>query len=158
MNSKPNQTTLLLKAQAYFKSGVVKSNLQDYDGAIADFDKATEISPDYATPYYNRAFLKIKLQDNRGAIIDFNKAIALDPKDAIPYYYINAYHNRGNAKYRLKEYLGAIADYSKAIALKPTFASAYYKRGLCKTALNQKKAGDLDFSKAKEMGYKRRDK
>jgi len=157
MYSKPNQTTLLLKAQAYFKSGVVKSNLQDYEGAIAAFDKATEISPNYATPYYNRAFLKIKLQDDRGAIVDFNKAIALDPKDAIPYYYINAYHNRANAKYRLKAYLAAIADYSKAIALKPTFANAYYKRGLCKIALKQETAGGLDVFKAKELGYKIRE-
>jgi tetratricopeptide (TPR) repeat protein len=153
MNSKPNQTILLLKAQAYFKSGVVKSNSQDYEGAIADFNKATEISPNYATPYYNRAFLKIRLQDDRGAILDFNKAIALDPKDAIPYYYINAYHNRGNAKYRLKEYLGAIVDYSKAIALKPTFASAYFKRGLCKIEVNKETEGRIDISKAKELGY-----
>jgi tetratricopeptide (TPR) repeat protein len=153
MNSKPNQTTPLLKAQAYFKSGVVKSNLQDYEGAIADFNKATEIAPNYATPYYNRAFLKIRLQDNRGAIIDFNKAIALDPKDAIPYYYINVYHNRGNAKYRLKEYLSAVVDYSKAIALKPTFASAYYKRGLCKIELNKETEGCIDIFKATELGY-----
>jgi tetratricopeptide (TPR) repeat protein len=153
MNSKPNQTTLLLKAQAYFKSGVVKSNLHDYEGAIVDFNKATEISPNYATPYYNRAFLKIRLQDDRGAIIDFNKAIALDPKDAIPYYYINAYHNRGNAKYRLKEYLSAVVDYSKAILLKPTFASAYYERGLCKIELNKETEGRIDISKAKELGY-----
>ena len=153
MNSNSNQTTLLLKAQAYFNSGVVKSNLQDYEGAIADFNKATQIAPNYATPYYNRAFLKIKLQDNRGAIIDFNKAIALDPKDAIPYYYINAHHNRANAKYRLKDYLGAVVDYSKAIELKPTFATAYYKRGLCKIALKQETKGRIDISKAKELGY-----
>jgi tetratricopeptide (TPR) repeat protein len=154
MNSKPNQTTLLLKAQAYFNRGVVKSNLQDSEGAIADFNKATQIAPNYATPYYNRAFLKIRVQDDFGAIVDFNKAIALQPKDAIPYYYINAYHNRGNAKYRLKEYQGAIVDYSEAIELKPTFATAYYKRGLCKIALKQETEGSLDLSKAKELGYK----
>jgi tetratricopeptide (TPR) repeat protein len=81
--SKIENNELFKEAIIFFNSGVVKSNLQDYKGAIADFNKATEVSPNFATPYYNRAFLKIKLQDNRGAIVDFNKAIALNPKDAM---------------------------------------------------------------------------
>ena len=39
-------------ASRYFNTGIRKSNLKDYKGEIANFDRATEICPDYAIPYY----------------------------------------------------------------------------------------------------------
>jgi tetratricopeptide (TPR) repeat protein len=154
MNHNKTERELQLKAQEYFNIGVGKSNLQDYQKAIVNFNKATETSTDYPIPYYNRAFLKMKLNDYEGAITDFNKFIELKPKDTTGYFYINVYHNRGNSKYILKDYKGAIIDYSKAIEHKPKFATAYYKRGICKINLDQKNEGNLDLSKALELGYR----
>ena len=80
----------------------------DYQGAIADCNKAIELDPKYTKAYGNRGIAKYELGDNQGAIADYNKAIELDPKNA------KAYHNRGWAKGELGDNQGACLDWSKA--------------------------------------------
>ena len=63
--------------------------------AIADYTKAIEINPNYASTYYNRGILKKDLKDYSGAIADYTKAIELDPNFAF------AYVNRGISKENL---------------------------------------------------------
>ena len=40
-------------AEAYFMSGYEKEKMSDVRGAIADYDKALRLKPDYAEVYYN---------------------------------------------------------------------------------------------------------
>ena len=51
-------------------------------------------------------------------------------------------------------YEQAIQNYGEAIMLDPTFTKAYIKRGLAYEALGKTKEAELDFQKAKELGYK----
>ncbi len=95
-------------AEKYLEQGNAKYNLQDYRGAIQDFNKAIEINPQLAEAYLNRGNAKDDLQDYSGAIQDYNKAIEINPQLA------EAYLNRGNAKYRLNDKSGACLDWSKA--------------------------------------------
>ena len=87
--------------------GIIKSNLEDYKGAIQDYNVAIRLNTNIAEVYFNRGNAKYKLQDNRGAIQDYNVAIRLDPTFA------GAYVNRGNAKYNLKDIYGGCLDWSK---------------------------------------------
>jgi tetratricopeptide (TPR) repeat protein len=125
-------------ATEYCIRGNAKGRLQDYRGAIADFNRAIELNPNLALTYYNRGLSKYKLQDYRGAIADYNKEIELNPN------FEEAYYNRGLSKYELQDYRGAIADYAKAIKLNPNHAKAYNNRGYAKILLGQKKA-DKDY-------------
>ncbi len=95
--------------------GLSKANLNDFNGAIVDYDKSIEILP-YVTkndsrPYENRANAKIELKDYYGAIADFTKVIELSPNDS------GAYRNRGSAKFFLRNVSGACTDWRKAITL-----------------------------------------
>ena len=131
----------------YNKSGLAKSDLKDYKGAIADYNKAIEINPDFSEAYENRAKAKDKLKDYEGAIVDYSEVIILSPNNSYAYYF------RGGVKSSLDDYRGAIADFTKAIEIDSKFGEAYYIRGLIKQRyLNDKDSACLDFSKAGELG------
>jgi tetratricopeptide (TPR) repeat protein len=87
--------------------------LKDVQGALADFNKAIQLDPNYNPAYYNRGVLKDdRLQDVQGALADYNRAIQLDPNLAI------AYRSRASLKYqRLADKEGAIADLQQAAKL-----------------------------------------
>ena len=67
-------------AEKYFKLGEQKYNKKDYQGAIADYDKAIELNPKEARAYYNRGVVKDELKQYKEAIADYDKAIELNPK------------------------------------------------------------------------------
>ena len=47
----------------------------------------------------------------------------------------------------------AIQNYDEAIHLNPQYANAYYNRGIAYMGLDQQELANLDFAKAKELGY-----
>jgi tetratricopeptide (TPR) repeat protein len=63
--------------------------LREYEQAIADFDRAIVLDPDYAKPYNNQGVAYRNLGDYERALTDYDRAIALDPD------YGSAYRNRG---------------------------------------------------------------
>jgi tetratricopeptide (TPR) repeat protein len=134
------------KAKAYSASGNAKSDRKDYQGAIADYNRAISLDPNYANAYYNRGIAKIRMGASNSAIEDFKHALKIDPDNADAYSNIgnvligtndsealkylnraiqiepnnaNAYANRGMARFNLQDYVGAIADYDRSIALDP---------------------------------------
>ena len=66
-------------AKTYYKQGNAKSLEGDYETAIASFDLAIELKPDFADAYHSRGRAKFELGDYHGAIADYERAIALDP-------------------------------------------------------------------------------
>jgi energy-converting hydrogenase Eha subunit A len=63
------------RGMVFFKAGV-------FDKAIADFDQAIGMDPEYAKAYYNRGSTYDKMGELDKAIVDYRKTISLDP-----YYY-----------------------------------------------------------------------
>ena len=61
-------------AEEFFEKGNVKDYLQDYNGAISDYNKAIEINPNNAEAYYNRGFAKINLGQKDSGCLDLSKA------------------------------------------------------------------------------------
>ena len=57
------------------------SDLGDDKGAIADYDQAIKLKPDYADVYMVRGVVRRKLGDTKGAIADYQKALELYPID-----------------------------------------------------------------------------
>ena len=132
-----------ISAESYYFWGCTKHVLGNYKGAVADYDKAIQLKPDYAKAYHNRGYTKVTLGQYFAAIADFDEAIRLKPD------YASAYNNRGLAKkHALGDLSAAIADYDKAVQLKPDLASPYYNRGAAKVDLGQPLAAIADYNKA----------
>jgi tetratricopeptide (TPR) repeat protein len=65
---------------ALFNRGVLRYELGDNEGALADFNKAIEVDPEAAAPYFNRAAVLWLLGKKKEAIADLNTFIAKAPK------------------------------------------------------------------------------
>jgi tetratricopeptide (TPR) repeat protein len=135
----------LPSARAYLDRGIARYNQGDLPAAIADFDQAVALAPQYATAYYNRGLARKDVGDLPASIADFDRAIALNPRFA------GAHNNRGIARYDLGDLPAAIADYDRAIALffdGPDKARAYNNRGLARYDLGDPPAAIADYDRA----------
>jgi tetratricopeptide (TPR) repeat protein/S1-C subfamily serine protease len=130
------------KAWAYSNRGLAKSDLGDKKGAIADYDTAIRINPQFSVAYVNRGLAKSALGDKKGAIADFDIAIRINPQ------LVEAYSNRGITKSDLGDRKGAVADFDTAIRINPQYALAYSNRGIVKSDLGDKKGAIADFDTA----------
>ena len=75
-----NAATAVDRERALNDRGVMTMQTGDQDHAIADFDAAIQIDPNYAAAFYNRAKAKQNKGDSAGATADTATAVRLDPK------------------------------------------------------------------------------
>jgi tetratricopeptide (TPR) repeat protein len=128
--------------------GLAKQSLGDWDGAMADYNQAIKIDPNYSAAYDNRGNVKRQQGDLNGAMADINQAIRLNPKNA------TAYFSRAKVKAKKGDLDGAIADFNQAISLKPNYPSAYRDRGEIKRKKGDINGANADFSRALSLGAK----
>ena len=132
-------------AETHFEWGNEKFKEGDFHGAMADFDRAIELNPNYAEACFSRGVAKFMQRDYRGAIADCDRAIELKPD------YVAAYYNRGGAKSALDDERGAKEDYDLAIELDPDNTVAYTLRGGTKSALGDHDGAIADCDRAIEL-------
>jgi len=96
--------------------GVVNARLGKPAQAIADFNQAVTLFPEYAAAYNNRGAFLVSLGALKEAIKDLDRALALAPG------YVAAWNNRAGVYVKLKQYAAAIQDYTRAIRLAPGLA------------------------------------
>jgi tetratricopeptide (TPR) repeat protein len=103
------------------------------DEAIAHFQKALQINPDYAEAYYNLGEALLKKGNVDEAIAHFQKALQINPDFA------EAHNNLGEALIQKGSVDEAIAHFQKALQINPDYAEAHNNLG---EALIQK--GNVD--------------
>lgn len=133
-------------AQAYLIRANIKSEFDDFHGAMRDYNQAIELNPKMAEAFFERGKVKMKLQDYYGAIADFSSTVAINEN------HIEAYLARGKAKQYLQAYEEAINDCSKIISINAKNIDAWHMRGLLRIEFGDLKNGCLDLSRAGELG------
>ena len=135
----------------YFKRGYAFSELggvENRRSAIADYDKALTLSPQFKLAYQARAVSKALLGDYSLAIEDLDQCISIDPTEG------GCYRNRGWIKSEyLKEYEAGLADSDLAIKYLPADPVSYANRAEDYYHLGRFSASCVDFRKAFELGY-----
>jgi len=119
--------------------------------ALADFNKAISLDPNYTQAYANRGLVYRKTGKLDLAQADYDKALSLDAG------YATAYVGRGMVESQQGKSAQALADFNKAIALKPDNAEAYYSRGLLYQSQHQHQFAIDDFSTALGLTTQRSD-
>ena len=126
--------------EAYFNRALTRSELNDNEGAIADYSRVVEINPKQDVAYNNRGILRYQLGNKEGAIPDFNRALMSNPASSI------TYCNRGIVRAELGNAMGAVEDFSNAIQVDSNCLPAYFQRGLARTQMGNKMGAVEDFS------------
>jgi len=108
----------------YGKACSTYSGTLDFDRALAEYNEAIRLNPEYAAPHIARGFAYLLLGHDEMAMADFDKAVELEPDYALAYVY------RGTA-YGYMPGWGtsdkSISDFNKAIEIDPQLAIAYLK-------------------------------
>lgn len=120
-------------------------HLRHDDQAIADYNQAITIDPDYAWAYAGRAETYRWLEQYDKAVADFEKAIELEPE------FVWAIAHRGEMYRKLKENEKALADFNKAITLDPNLAWVIASRGELYRIMEQYTYALADLDQAIEL-------
>jgi len=129
-------------AAFYHNRGVDWANKGEPDKAIADFDQALRLKPDYASAYTHRGHAWTDKGEVDKAIEDLNRALQLNPDDA------NGYAFRGLAWSGKGDYDAAISDCNEALRLNPDQAPPYMVRGFAWSEKEDYDAAIADFNQA----------
>ncbi|MEQ9480737.1 tetratricopeptide repeat protein [Coleofasciculus sp. F4-SAH-05] len=116
-NSLETEVNLYLKHSLLFLSG------NQYEKAIASFDKAIALNPDLSLAWFIRGVALDNLERYEEALASYDKAIALNPD------FSDAWNYRGVALDNLERYEEALVSLDQAIALNPDFSDAWNYRG-----------------------------
>lgn len=119
--------------------------LNDFAGAIADYNRLLAMDKLYPRIYSKRAGCEAMLGQADEALRDAEKALDVDPKDE------EAYNNRGLANRVLGKLDEAALDFTLAIHVKDDYSRPYNNRGTIYLAQGQPERAIEDFSKAIEL-------
>jgi tetratricopeptide (TPR) repeat protein len=111
-------------ASEHFDAGEKYFSEGNYEQAIVEFTRVTELAPEQYQGFFNLAAAYTRAGDLENAIAVWTEAIALNPADP------NAYYSRGTVYFDMHSLEDAIADQTKAIELDPELAKAYRDRGV----------------------------
>ena len=140
-----------IEAANLIVSGNALLDAGDYDGAIADYERATAVDREVALARRNRGKMasayasRGNAKDHAGAYEDaradyeFAGELAQGLRPVVVTLEIANLVNHGFAKAEQGDYDGAITDYDRVIALNPNFSEAYVTRGAAK-----RRQGDYD--------------
>ena len=131
----------------WHRRGCLWLDNEDYELAIADFDKALRLDPESAEAWTHLGLAHAGNGDYDRAIASFDRAVELGRDSVL------ARYQRGRILQMRMEYGNAIVDFSEVIRLNPKYSPAYQNRGICHLRSGREDLARADFDKAREVGF-----
>jgi tetratricopeptide (TPR) repeat protein/CHAT domain-containing protein len=138
-------TEVVQDAAFWFEQGYQKAINGDFIGAIASWDRALEIKPDYHEAWYNRGVALANLGRFEQAIASYDRALEIKPD------LHEAWNNRGVALANLGRLEQAIASYDRALEIKPDDPDAWNYRGIALANLGRFEQAIASYDRALEI-------
>jgi tetratricopeptide (TPR) repeat protein len=129
-------------AQSLYSQGLAQISRDDYAKAVAYFDRATEIDPNYAEAWYQAGFCYGMLGKHADALKASRRAAALRPEWA------ETFVNVGASSFALGQFKDAVEAYRQATRLDPYNPDAQFALGLSLNKLNRADEEILAYKRA----------
>lgn len=117
----------------------------ELDEALADFDKAIAINPNYPPPYNGRGVILREKGRLDEALIAFNKAVELNPRFLFPYV------GRGEIRFQKLDFQGALSDFNRAIDGGAAHPTNIFWRGITLGMIGNWELAIADLRKAFQL-------
>ncbi|NIG55120.1 tetratricopeptide repeat protein [Chitinophaga sp. Cy-1792] len=132
-------------AWEYYARGIVYESRKNDDAALADFNNAIRLQPDFTLCYVKRARILNDRKQTDAAMEALSQAIRLNPQYSGPYF------TRGNIYYNQQQYEKALADFSQVTTLNPKDADAWFNRAVMNKKLGRYDVALTDYNKVAAM-------
>jgi Flp pilus assembly protein TadD len=163
-------TLILAKAPhpiIFLNRGLAMQGMEKHDSALADFDQAIALDPNYGPTFNSRGITLHRLKRYHEALTSYDRAIAINPNDSAAYtnrgmtlHALDRYqeslisckqavnvtpgqpvfhNNLGNALQEMGQFEEALVCYDKATEISPDYAEAHWNAAVVRLTL-----GDLD--------------
>jgi predicted O-linked N-acetylglucosamine transferase (SPINDLY family) len=109
--------------EAHMDLAYVLACLKRYDEALIHYEKALQISPEYAEAWSNTGVILYNLKRYDEALIHYEKALQISPE------YAEAWNNKGMTLLALRRHQEALSTSKNAISLKSNYAEAWFSAG-----------------------------
>jgi len=130
--------------ETFLARGRLLRRLGETDAAIADFDRAIALGPNYASGYVGRGLVWFDREDYARALLDFTKAAEVEPASTVPLF------NQGAVLVAMDRYAEAIPYYDRMLAAVPPDPTGYGARAHARYHL-----GDLQAALADRRAFVR---
>lgn len=147
-----------ISIRAYKRRAEIKLKLEDYKGAIADYNEVIRLNPTSPSTHNNRGEAKILSGALQDGLSDLRiaaklyqqvglRGASIRVQDRIEAYSAYEFLLRGDEKKERKDYKGAIVDYNEAIRRNP-IPLAFFVRAEAKKELKDYQGAIADYNEA----------
>ncbi|NMA75244.1 MAG: AAA family ATPase [Bacteroidales bacterium] len=144
-----NKNLKKLAEEYYLMGNASITEAKDSKAALANYDKAIELYPEYADAWVRKGVTLMNLKEYDQALSTFNKAILIAP------HLFKAIYNRGKLWMALKIYENAVSDFDKATTLKPQHAQAHQFFGDALYHIGKEDEAEIQWEKAIKLKKRR---
>lgn len=132
-------------ANELYQQGNTFYELQRYKDALAAFEKAVQLQPNYTQAWNGQAQTLSELKEYKQALTAYDRAIQIQPN------YLDAWRGRGFALSNLQRYEEAIASFDKTLQLNNKYPEVWNAKGEALSHLKQYNNAIKAYDKAIEL-------